>query len=169
MRRRARGNVHALAWLHVQLAAAVRACKSVCRRPTAAVAAAAAQVTWYSAEGPDTLVEPTQVRAGSSKLHAPHEHNICLHASRQRAPAACRPCHPSHQVRLQSIHSKQPAVILFSNKSRFRVRALWLDFAGNEVRHMGCAGLAPTRAPAATRARLCAQAYYCCCCCCKST
>lgn len=37
------------------------------------------------------------------------------------------------QVRLRSIHSKQAAVIVFANKSRHRVRALWVDFKGNEV------------------------------------
>ncbi len=29
--------------------------------------------------------------------------------------------------------SNQPTVITFANKSPFRVRALWIDFKGNEV------------------------------------
>eukprot|EP00775_Hariotina_reticulata_P013210 gene13210-13341_t len=37
------------------------------------------------------------------------------------------------QVHLRSIHSKQSAVIVFSNKTQYRVRALWLDFNGDEV------------------------------------
>ncbi|KAF6264912.1 hypothetical protein COO60DRAFT_1633974 [Scenedesmus sp. NREL 46B-D3] len=46
---------------------------------------------WYSAEEPDTMVEP-------------------------------------QQVRLKSLHSKAPSVIVFTNKTTFPVRALWLDF-----------------------------------------
>lgn len=38
------------------------------------------------------------------------------------------------QVRLKSMHSKQASQIVFSNKSPFAVRALWLDFEGHEVR-----------------------------------
>ncbi|KAF8070897.1 5-methyltetrahydropteroyltriglutamate--homocysteine methyltransferase [Scenedesmus sp. PABB004] len=43
--------------------------------------------------------------------------------------ALVEPC----AVRLKSIHSKQASVVVFANKSAFRVRALWLDFQGNEV------------------------------------
>jgi hypothetical protein len=45
--------------------------------------------------------------------------------------AACCSC--DHQVRLKSLHSKAPSVIVFTNKTTFPVRALWLDFEGNEV------------------------------------
>jgi hypothetical protein len=45
--------------------------------------------------------------------------------------AACCSC--NHQVRLKSLHSKAPSVIVFTNKTTFPVRALWLDFDGNEV------------------------------------
>jgi hypothetical protein len=37
------------------------------------------------------------------------------------------------QVRLKSLHSKAPSVIVFTNKTTFPVRALWLDFEGHEV------------------------------------
>ena len=37
------------------------------------------------------------------------------------------------QVALRSIHSKQATVITFTNTSKHRVRALWVDFNGNEV------------------------------------
>jgi hypothetical protein len=42
-------------------------------------------------------------------------------------------CSCNHQVRLKSLHSKAPSVIVFTNKTIFPVRALWLDFEGNEV------------------------------------
>jgi hypothetical protein len=38
------------------------------------------------------------------------------------------------QARLRSVHSKQAAVITFRNASARPVRALWVDFDGNEVR-----------------------------------
>jgi hypothetical protein len=47
-------------------------------------------------------------------------------------PAVAR-CSCNHQVRLKSLHSKAPSVIVFTNKTTFPVRALWLDFEGNEV------------------------------------
>jgi hypothetical protein len=37
------------------------------------------------------------------------------------------------QVRLKSLKSETEAFIIFDNTSGSRIRALWLDFKGNEV------------------------------------
>jgi hypothetical protein len=40
-------------------------------------------------------------------------------------------------ARLRSVHSKLASVITFRNTSVRAVRALWVDFDGNEVRSVG--------------------------------
>ncbi len=37
------------------------------------------------------------------------------------------------QVRLASVASEEPAVIVFNNVTALRARALWIDFEGHEV------------------------------------
>jgi hypothetical protein len=107
-----------------------------------------AQATWYSAEEADTLVPPIQTRLRSihSKQVRTHvgvaDPQVLWHSLgmswRQLAYGAVAVDESVCTVQgvadclLDSL-CVQATVISFSNKSPFRVRALWIDFSGNEV------------------------------------
>lgn len=109
----------------------------------------ALQAVWYSAEEPDTLVEPTMTRLRSIhskqvgvwcradlQLHSLQAWGAAVQAQASRHSAAS----PADTDMFLAAHLVpsccccKATVITFANKSPFKVRTLWIDFSGNEVR-----------------------------------